>query len=69
MNAPRDVSYQDYLTASLADPVEAAAYVEAVLGSTTPPRCWWPCGKSPKRTAWQTLPAAPMWARRRYFAP
>ena len=32
MNAPRDVSYQDYLTASLADPVEAAADVEAVLG-------------------------------------
>ena len=36
MNAPRDVSYQDYLTASLADPVEAAASVEAVLGLDDP---------------------------------
>ena len=36
MNAPRDVSYQVYLTASLADPVEAAAYVEAVLGLDDP---------------------------------
>lgn len=30
-NAPRDVSYQDYLLESLKDPLEAAAYVEAVL--------------------------------------
>ena len=31
MNAPRDVSYQGYLLESLKDPLEAAAYVEAVL--------------------------------------
>lgn len=31
MNAPRNVSYQGYLTESLKDPEEAAAYVEAVL--------------------------------------
>ena len=31
MNAPRNVSYQDYLIESLKDPVEAAAYVEAAL--------------------------------------
>ncbi len=31
MNAPRDVSYQDYLLESLQAPLEAAAYVEAVL--------------------------------------
>ncbi|WP_036595319.1 addiction module antidote protein [Ottowia thiooxydans] len=31
MIAPRDVSYQSYLTESLKDPQEAAAYVEAVL--------------------------------------
>ncbi len=31
MNAPRDVSYQDYLIESLKDPIEAAAYVEAAL--------------------------------------
>ena len=36
MNTPRDVSYQDYLTTSLADPVEAAAYVEAVLALDDP---------------------------------
>ena len=36
MNAPRDMSYQDYLTATLADPVEAAAYVEAVLALDDP---------------------------------
>jgi len=31
MNVPRNVSYQSYLIESLKDPVEAAAYVEAVL--------------------------------------
>lgn len=31
MNALRTVSYQGYLTESLKDPEEAAAYVEAVL--------------------------------------
>ena len=31
MNAPRNVSYQDYLLESLKDPQEAAAYVEAAL--------------------------------------
>ena len=36
MNAPRDVSYQSYLIESLKDPVEAAAYVEAVLEMEDP---------------------------------
>ena len=31
MNAPRNVSYQDYLLDSLKDPQEAAAYMEAAL--------------------------------------
>ena len=31
MNAPRNVSYQDYLLESLKDPQEAAAYMDAVL--------------------------------------
>lgn len=31
MNAPRNVSYQDYLIESLKDPLEAAAYVDAAL--------------------------------------
>ena len=31
MNAPRHVSYEGYLIESLKDPLEAAAYVEAVL--------------------------------------
>lgn len=31
MNAPRDVSYDDYLTASLTDPNEAAAYLDAII--------------------------------------
>lgn len=29
--APRDVSYDDYLTTSLTDPAEAAAYLDAVI--------------------------------------
>ena len=36
MNAPRNVSYQDYLIESLKDPVETAAYVEAVLEMEDP---------------------------------
>jgi probable addiction module antidote protein len=31
MNAPRDVSYDDTLAIVLKDPVEAAAYIEAVM--------------------------------------
>jgi probable addiction module antidote protein len=31
MNAPRDKSYDESLTQALKDPVEAAAYIEAVL--------------------------------------
>ena len=31
MNAPRTVSYQDYLLESLKDPHEAAAYMDAAL--------------------------------------
>ena len=31
MKAPRDVSYEDSLTTALQDPVEAAAYIEAVM--------------------------------------
>ena len=36
MNAPRDTSYDDYLSASLKDPSEAAAYIEAVIGLDDP---------------------------------
>lgn len=31
MNAPRDASFEDYMTESMKDPAEAAAYVEAVM--------------------------------------
>lgn len=31
MNAPRDKSYDDSLTAALTDPDEAAAYIESVI--------------------------------------
>jgi probable addiction module antidote protein len=31
MNAPRDVSYDDTLAIILKDPIEAAAYIEAVM--------------------------------------
>jgi probable addiction module antidote protein len=31
MNAPRDVSYDDTLATILKDPIEAAAYIEAVM--------------------------------------
>ena len=31
MNAPRDSSYDDYMGESLKDPIEAAAYIEAVM--------------------------------------
>ena len=31
MNAPRDSSFDDYMTESMKDPAEAAAYIEAVM--------------------------------------
>lgn len=31
MTAPRDASYDDYMGEALKDPVEAAAYIEAVM--------------------------------------
>ena len=36
MNAPRDVSYDDYLGQALKDPAEAAAYIEATLEMDDP---------------------------------
>ena len=36
MNAPRDVSYDDYLSQALKDPAEAAAYIEATLEMDDP---------------------------------
>lgn len=36
MNAPRDTSYDDYLSTSLKDPSEAAAYIEAVIDLDDP---------------------------------
>ena len=31
MNVPRDSSFDDYMTESMKDPAEAAAYIEAVM--------------------------------------
>ena len=31
MNAPRDASFDDYMAESMKDPVEAAAYIKAVM--------------------------------------
>lgn len=31
MNAPRDVSFDDYMVESMKDPAQAAAYIEAVI--------------------------------------
>ena len=31
MTAPRDASYDDYMAQSMKDPIEAAAYIEAVM--------------------------------------
>lgn len=31
MNAPRDASFDDYMGESLKDPIEAVAYIEAVM--------------------------------------
>lgn len=31
MTAPRDVSFDDYMVESMRDPVQAAAYIEAVI--------------------------------------
>jgi len=31
MNAPRDVSFDDYMVQSMKDPAQAAAYIEAVI--------------------------------------
>ena len=36
MNAPRDVSFDDYMVKSMKDPVEAAAYIEAVMALDDP---------------------------------
>jgi probable addiction module antidote protein len=36
MNKPRDVSFDDYMVQSMKDPVQAAAYVEAVIDLEDP---------------------------------
>ena len=36
MTAPRDVSFDDYMVQSMKDPVQAAAYIEAVIDLEDP---------------------------------
>jgi probable addiction module antidote protein len=36
MTAPRDVSFEDYMVESMKDPVQAAAYIEAVIDLEDP---------------------------------
>jgi probable addiction module antidote protein len=36
MTAPRDVSFDDYMVESMKDPVQAAAYIEAVIDLEDP---------------------------------
>ena len=36
MTAPRDVSFDDYMVQSMKDPVQAAAYIEAVIDLVDP---------------------------------
>ena len=36
MNAPRDVSFDNYMAESMKDPDQAAAYIEAVMGLDDP---------------------------------
>jgi probable addiction module antidote protein len=36
MNKPRDVSFDDYMVQSMKDPVQAAAYIEAVIDLEDP---------------------------------
>ena len=36
MNAPRDASYDEYMGESLKDPIEVAAYIEAVIDLDEP---------------------------------
>src|SRR5674476_213833 len=36
MTAPRDASYDDYIVKTMKDPVEAAAYIEAVMEMDDP---------------------------------
>jgi probable addiction module antidote protein len=36
MTAPRDVSFDDYMVESMKDPVQAAAYIEAVIDLEEP---------------------------------
>lgn len=36
MSSPRDISYDDSLVTSLKDPIEAAAYIEAVIDLDDP---------------------------------
>ncbi len=36
MNAPRDVSFDDYMVQAMKDPAEAAVYIEAVIGLDDP---------------------------------
>ena len=41
MTAPRDASYDDYMAQSMKDPIEAAAYIEAVMELDDPAALTW----------------------------
>jgi DNA-binding phage protein len=70
MNAPRNVSYQDYLLKSLKDPQEAAAYIDGALELRDSAALLLALRQVAKAhgMAWQTLLVVPMWARKHCFA-
>ena len=42
MTAPRDASFDDYMVEAMKDPVQAAAYIEAVIELNDPAAPRWP---------------------------
>lgn len=62
MNAPRDVSFDDYMVESMKDPAQAAAYIEAVIDLEDPAALLVALRHVAKAQAWQKWPAVLMWA-------
>ena len=64
MNA-RDKSYDESLDAALRDPVEAAAYVDAVIEIDDPAALLPALRRSPRLMAWPKWHAGSSWAKKR----
>lgn len=69
MTAPRDVSFDDYMVSAMRDPLEAAAYMEAVIELDDPAALLVALRQVAKAHGMAEVARRAMWATSLYLKP